>query len=146
MNYWIQAHNIADDLLVIASDNYFEFDLGQFIAAYNYKSALVAIYNINDKNKARQFGVARLDGNKIFELEEKPAKPKSSLVATACYILPPKVFPLLSQYCDRGKKDNLGGFISYLIDKDEVHAYTFSELWFDIGSIESYRSIQQTSF
>jgi glucose-1-phosphate thymidylyltransferase len=142
LDYWIKAENITDDLLVIASDNYFELDLSKFIAAYNGRNTLVAVYDIGDKSKASQYGVVQLSGCRISGFEEKPAQPKSSLIAVACYILPPRVFPLLSQYCARKKRDNLGDFIAYLIEKDEVQAYVFSELWFDIGSIEVYKSLQ----
>ena len=141
LDYWIRAKNITDDLLAIASDNYFEFDLRQFIAAYNGKNTLVAVYDIGDKSKASRYGVVQLDGCRIAEFEEKPAQPKSSLIATACYIFPPRIFPLLFQCCAQGKRDNLGNFIAYLIETDEVHAYTFSELWLDIGSIDVYQSL-----
>jgi len=142
LDYWIRAKSIADDLLVIASDNYFELDLRRFIAAYNGKNTLVAVYDIGDRNKAKPFGVVQLDGRRITELAEKPAQPKSSLIAVACYIFPPRIFPLLFQFCGKGKKDNLGNFIAYLIETDEVHAYTFSEMWFDIGSVDVYQSLQ----
>jgi len=138
LNFWIEHKHIAEDLLVIAGDNYFEFDLSKFIDSYNGKNTMVAVYDIGDKSKASQFGVVRLDRRRIVELEEKPAKPKSSLIATACYIFPPRIFPLLSRYCSEGKRDNLGSFISYLIDTDEVHSYTFTEFWIDIGTVESY--------
>ena len=144
MDYWIRAKNITDDLLVIASDNYFEFDLRQFISAYDGENTLVAVYDVGDKSKASQYGVVRLDGHRIVELEEKPAQPKSSLVAVACYIFPPRIFPLLFQCCAQGKRDNLGNFISYLIEMDEVHAHTFGELWLDIGSAEVHESLQQS--
>ena len=134
LDFWIKSKGIRDDLLVIAGDNYFEFDLSQFIAAYNGNNTLVAIHDIGDRSQARQFGVVQLDGHHIVELDEKPAKPKSSLVATASYILPSRVFPLLHQYCSGGKRDNLGSFISHLIATDEVHGYIFTEPWFDIGS------------
>ena len=133
LNFWIKHKHIAEDLLVIAGDNYFEFDLSKFIASYNGKNTLLAVYDIGDKSKASQFGVVQLDEHRIIELEEKPAKPKSNLIATACYIFPLRIFPFLSQYCSEGKRDNLGNFISYLIDTDEVHAYTFTEPWLDIG-------------
>lgn len=142
LEYWIRAENITDDLLVIAGDNYFELDLRQFIAAYNGKDTLVAVHDIDDKSKASQYGVVQLDGRRIIELAEKPAQPKSSLIATACYIFPSRIFPLLFQFHARGKRDNLGNFIAYLIETDEVHAYTFSELWFDIGSIDVYQSLR----
>jgi glucose-1-phosphate thymidylyltransferase len=134
LNFWINSKDITEDLLVIAGDNYFEFDLSRFIAAYNGNNALVAVHDIGDRSQASQFGVVRLDGYRLAGLEEKPAKPESSLIATACYILPPRVFPLLSRYCSRGRRDNLGSFISHLIAVDQVHGYLFTEPWFDIGS------------
>ena len=76
------------------------------------------------------------------ELGEKPPQPESSLIATACYIFPPRTFPLLSQFCAVGKKDHLGNLIAYLVEKDEVYAYPFSELWLDVGSIDVYKSLQ----
>ena len=134
LNFWVSHQNIAEDLLVIAGDNYFEFDLAEFIGAYNGKNTLIAIYDIGDKNKASQFGVVQLAEHKIVKFEEKPTKPKSSLIAIACYIFPPRIFPLLSQYCAEGRRDNLGNFISHLIDTDEVHGYTFTGPWLDIGT------------
>jgi glucose-1-phosphate thymidylyltransferase len=145
IEYCIRTQNIADDLLVIGSDNYFEFDLVQFITSYNGKNTLVAVHDIADKSKACQYGVVQLDGCKIVQLKEKPAQPKCSLIATACYIFPQRIFPLLTQYCAEGKRDNLGGFIAYLIAKDEVHAYTFNEPWFDIGSADIYQAIRQAN-
>jgi glucose-1-phosphate thymidylyltransferase len=134
LNFWVATKHISQDLLVMASDNYFEFDLSQFIAAYDGNNALVAVHDIGDKSQASQFGVVRLDGDRLAGLEEKPAHPSSSLIATACYILPPRIFPILSQYCSGGKRDNLGSFISHLIEVDRVHGYLFTEPWFDIGS------------
>ena len=134
LNFWIGHKGIDEDLLVIAGDNYFEFDLSNFITTYNGYNTLVAIHDIGDRSKAKQFGVVRLDDYKIVEFKEKPAITSSSLIATACYILPPRIFPRLAQYCSIGRRDNLGNFISYLVHTDEVYAYAFTELWFDIGS------------
>jgi len=134
LNLWIEHKHITEDLLVIAGDNYFEFELPTFIASYNGMNTLVAVYDIGNINKARQFGVVQLDGHRIIKLEEKPARPKFTLIATACYIFPPRIFPLLSRYCSESKRDNLGNFFAYLIDADEVYAFPFTELWLDIGS------------
>ena len=120
-------------MLVLAGDNYFGFDLSRFIAAYNGKNMLVAVYDIGDKDKASHFGVVSLNGYRILAIEEKPAVASTNLIATACYILPPRTFPNLDKYCSEGRRDNLGNFISYIIDKDEVHVFTFTEKWFDIG-------------
>lgn len=136
LSFWIENKPIVEDLLVIAGDNYFEFDLAQFIASYDGKHSLVAVYNIGDKSKATQFGVVQLDEHRIVKLQEKPARPESSLVATACYIFPQRIFFHLHQYCQQGRRDNLGSLIAYLVEQEEVHAYAFTEPWVDIGSVE----------
>lgn len=134
LNLWVKHKGINEDLLVIAGDNYFGFDLSHFISSFNGKNTLVAVHDIGDRERASHFGVVRLNGNRIVNIEEKPAAPSASLISTACYILPPRVFSYLNQYCSEGRRDNLGDFISYLVANDKVYAYIFKEKWFDIGT------------
>lgn len=138
LNHWINDKKIDEDLLLFGSDNYFEFEISRFMGAYNRNNVLVAVYDVGLPEKATQYGVVKLEGGKIIELEEKPAKPKSSLVATACYIIPPRIFPVIAEYCRGMVRDNLGSFISYLIGRDSVYAFTFKETWIDIGNLEIY--------
>ena len=140
LNYWIIQKGIREDLMVVGSDNYFEFDISWFIHAYDGENVIVAVHDIGDPKKATQYGVVKLDGKKIVELEEKPANPKSSLVSTACYIMPPRIFWLIAEYCLSTRRDNLGSFISYLLEKDAVYAFPFKESWIDIGNLEIYNS------
>jgi len=133
LHFWIEKKKVKQDLLVIAGDNYFEVDIAKFIAAYDGEKALVAVHDIGDKSEAVQFGVVRLEGNRIVEFEEKPSSPKSTLIATALYILPACLFPTLARYCSEGMTDALGNFISYLVSTEKVRAYVFTEAWFDIG-------------
>ena len=135
LEYWVSENAICDDLIIFASDNYFEFDVSGFLSAFDGIHPLIAVYDITDKEAARQFGVVKLNGKKVAEFAEKPEKPESSLIATACYIFPSHVIPILHQFCRSGKRDNLGDFIKYLVDVDLVNAYIFKELWFDIGSV-----------
>jgi glucose-1-phosphate thymidylyltransferase len=140
LHYWIMKKSITEDLLLFGSDNYFEFDLSSFITSFNGKNALIAVHDIGDTSKATKYGVVRLDERRVVELEEKPAKPKSSMVATACWILPARVFPFIADFCRGTMRDNLGNFITYLLERDEVYAYPFTESWMDIGSLEIYEA------
>lgn len=134
LQFWIVNMQIAQDLLVIAGDNYFDFDIVDFITAYDGERALVAVHDIGDRSKAAQFGVVLLEGDKIIQFEEKPAIPRSTLIATAIYMLPQRLFSILTEFCAKSRRDNLGDFISYLVNVDVVKAYVFSEPWFDIGN------------
>ena len=138
LTFGIQQENIDEDLLVLASDDYFEFDLSRFIAAYNGKNALVAVHDIGDKKRASQFGVVEVEKGRIVKCEEKPAHPKTSLIGIACYLLPPRLFPVLSRYHrEHPEVDQLGHFIAYLVECDTVDAYVFTELWLDTAAIIS---------
>jgi glucose-1-phosphate thymidylyltransferase len=135
LDYWIKGNNINDDLLVIAGDNYFSSDLSSFLSAFNSQNTLIAVYDIDNRDDARQFGVVKLEGTRVSELAEKPQNPQSSLVSTACYIFPSHIIPLLDRYCKNVKRDNLGSFISFLVSEDDVRAYTLNGEWFDIGNV-----------
>lgn len=138
LTFGIQQENINEDLLVLASDNYFEFDLSQFVAAYGGKNALVAVHDVGDKKRASQFGVVEVKKGRIVKCEEKPAHPKTSLIGIACYLLPPRLFPILSRYHhEHPEIDQLGHFITYLVRYDTVDAYIFTELWQDTAGILS---------
>lgn len=140
LNHWIAGRGINEDMLVFGSDNYFEFDLGKFISAFDGRHVLVAVYDVQDLSMATRYGVVRLEGTRIVELEEKPAEPKSTLVSTACWVVPSRAFPLIGEFCRGERKDNLGNLIAYLVSRDEVSAYPFSENWIDIGNLEIYHS------
>ena len=136
LTFGIEQGNINDDLLVLASDDYFEFDLSRFIAAYSGENALVAVHDIGDKKRARQFGVVEVEKGRIVRCEEKPAHPKTSLIGIACYLLPPRLFPVLSRYYhEHPEIDQLGRFITYLVESDTVDAYIFTELWQDTAGV-----------
>ena len=120
-----------------------EFDLFGFVSAYDGKNTLVAVCDIGDRSKARQLGVVQLQGDKIIAFDEKPQKPKSSYVATACYLFPPRVFPLISEFACENGRANIGNLIAYLVARDEVHAHIFTELWVDIGTPDSLRRLAQ---
>ncbi len=130
----ITSLSINEDILVLAGDNYFTFSVPDFIGTCNGLNTLLAVYDIGNKEAARELGVLSVEGSKVVEFEEKPAQPKSSLVATGCYIIPARIFPILEDYCAAHRRDNLGDFIRHLVEEDEVHAWSFREEWVDIGS------------
>ncbi len=139
IDFWIKKKGISEDLVVIAADNYTEIDLADLIAKFDGKHALIAVYDVGDKDKACeigkacQLGLVVLEGHRVIRLDEKPPQATSSVIATGIYVLPSRLFSLLSHYCGEKKRDSLGSFISFLLDKEEVHAYAFTQMWVDIG-------------
>jgi glucose-1-phosphate thymidylyltransferase len=140
MDYWIRHKRISEDLLVMAADNYFEFDLNALVARFNKRNPLIAVHDVGDKDKACevsracQVGLVTLNEDRVVRLDEKPPEATSSIISTGIYLLPTRIFPRLAQYCAEGKRDNMGSFINFLLNEgEEVQAFVFSEPWIDIG-------------
>lgn len=136
---WIEAEKIKDDILLLTGDNWFGFDMQEFIGQFD-GIALVAAYDIGDRSKASSFGTIIADDGSanIRAFEEKPKEPKTSLVSTGASILPQSVIPDLLAYA-KVKPDNVGGIFEELLRLGRpVHCFRFREPWFDIGSFEQY--------
>jgi glucose-1-phosphate thymidylyltransferase len=139
IDFWVKERGIGEHLLVIAADNYFELDINEMISRFNGNNVLVAVHDVGSKeqaceiDKACEVGLVLLEENVVRRLDEKPEKPTSSIVATGIYVLPSRIFPVLSDYCGNKKQDNMGSFVKYLLEREEVHAFVFSDFWADIG-------------
>ncbi len=131
-----------DEYLVVAGDNYFDFSIAEFLKFYREKSSpVIAVYDVGDLRKATRYGVVTVDSsNRVVRFVEKPENPESSLVATACYAFPKDVYGKLEEYLeDKNNPDSPGYFISWLISKMPVYAFSFSGVWLDIGNLDEYR-------
>ena len=135
--YIIEKKNIDEDIMLLAGDNFFGFDMKDFINKFNI-NPILAVYDIKDLKKTQKFGVIVKKDGKVTEFQEKPENPKSTLVSTGCYIFPKNNLKDIIYYA-KENNDDLGGVFEYLMKKgNEVDAFEFNEKWFDIGSFEAY--------
>jgi glucose-1-phosphate thymidylyltransferase len=145
---WMEMDGLDDDVLLLAGDNYIGFDLTQLIRAYHGNPILVA-HDLQDISLARSFGTVIVEKNDqevktVKAFEEKPEKPKSSLISTGCSILPKEHRSLILDYAKR-KPDNIGGiFEEFLAKNISVECLVSTDMWRDIGSFESYLETNMT--
>ena len=144
----VDEKKIDDDLLVVAGDNLFEFDVKGFIGfgKRNTDGITVALYDIKDIGSASRYGVVSVDkDNKVVEFEEKPKTPKSTLVSTGVYFIPKGKVGSIKKYISSPgtKPDQPGYYISWMAKFDKVYGLAFREDWYDIGDIESYRKADE---
>lgn len=133
----IENENINEDLMLLAGDNYFGFEMEDMLSKFS-ENPLLAAYDIGDLEKAKKFGVVVQKEGKAVEFQEKPDQPKSTLVSTGCFIFPAKNLKDIVHYA-KENNDNLGGIFEYLIQKGEtIDVFRFDDPWVDIGSYEAY--------
>ena len=141
---WIREENIDDDILLLAGDNYADWNMAEFIALFRGEP-LLAGHDINDRDLARKFGTVITEGTgnvrHVTAFEEKPQNPKSTIVSTGFYVLPKHTLPVLIEYAKK-HPDNIGGiFEEFLRQQIAVDCFIFTGLWKDIGSFEAYLSL-----
>jgi glucose-1-phosphate thymidylyltransferase len=140
MLFVIEHAGLDDDLLVIAGDNLFEFDLNDFAAFWRSKGAAsaVAVRDVGSLELAAQYGIVALDDTgRIVDFEEKPADPPSTLAATATYLFHREHARLIGTYLEgEHGADQPGRFVGWLQRHEPVYGWVFDETWYDIGNHE----------
>lgn len=146
IQFAIEQRQLNDDLLVIAGDNLLDFSLQGFIRYAGEKNTTCIMrYYEPSEEKLHKTGVAVVDENdRILEMEEKPAEPKSHWCTPPFYIYKKEDVPLVKKGIDSGcGVDAPGSFIAWLSGQTAVHAYLMPGKRYDIGNLESYRQVQE---
>jgi glucose-1-phosphate thymidylyltransferase len=137
-------HIQGKSYLVVAGDNYFDFNLIPMKDFFEKMGdTTVALYDIMSLEEARKYGVVSVDDHsKIIDFEEKPHRPKSTLISTGIYMFNEDLPSKIKKYMEEGNNpDQLGHLIKWMIKRDVVYGFPFKGKWYDIGSIEVYREV-----
>lgn len=145
INLAIKRKNINEDILVLASDNYFLFDLTDIYNFYKEKNSDLIVGSYADEKtlSLRKYGIAKLDEqNKVIDMEEKPENPKSNTIVHAIYFYKKETLPLFETYLNQNNNpDSPGNFPSWLYTKKAIYCYIANEECYDIGTIETYNEL-----
>lgn len=139
IQYTINQAKIDDDVIIIAGDNLFDYPLQEVVDYYNTKKAsIVCGKELDNIEQLKKFAVAILDDNdKIINLEEKPANPKSNIAIYATYIYPKNIVKSIRNYLEEGNNpDAPGYFVEYLYKVKDVFVYRFKGNCYDVGTFE----------
>ncbi|MFA6320387.1 MAG: nucleotidyltransferase family protein [Candidatus Omnitrophota bacterium] len=146
LEFIIKEESINDDMLVVAGDNLFEFDLAAFLEFARSKDGVsIAVHDIGSLELAKNFGVVKTDADgRVVNFEEKPENPKATLISTGIYYFPKDKVAFINEYVKmQNKLDAPGNYIGWLAKRDKVYGYAFSEDWYDIGNMDSYKKADE---
>ncbi len=146
--------NYHGDIMIMASDNYFEFQLSEVVDYYeNLKDKygdninLVVSKRYPDSEReyiANNFGILNIDKNsRIISFDEKPGieNLKSNNASLALYVFNRYDLNMINDYMDKAEgkaRDSLGHFINYVIENSETYTYAITGIFYDIGTPEEY--------
>jgi len=131
-------------VLVLSGDHVYKMDYSKMLHFHKSKNADVTIASINvPLEEASRFGI--INANKdysIYEFEEKPKQPKSTLASMGIYIF---TYKQLKKYLEKEaniaerKEHDFGKHIlpTMLAEKCKMFTYPFEGYWKDVGTVDS---------
>ncbi len=139
---FIQRYN-PEYVLVLSGDHIYKMDYSDMLAFHKENNAdcTIAVLDV-PKEEASRFGILNTnpDGS-IYEFDEKPAVPKSTLASMGIYIF---TWEKLRKYLieDEANPNSSNDFgknvLPTMLDSGErMFAYRFEGYWKDVGTIDS---------
>ncbi len=145
IQFVIDELDLDDDLMVVAGDNLFDFELTDFATYFERVGTdIITAYPEEDEAQRKRAGIVELDEeSRVLSFEEKPKQPKSLFAVPAFYLYQKETLEEFQKYLDAGyNADAPGHFIPYLLEKKPVYAFQFQGQRYDIGTLESYERVQ----
>ncbi len=122
------------DFCVYLGDNLFEFGAQPFIQHFtkDHPDALIALVEVADPTA---FGVARMDGERIVQLVEKPKVPPSNLAVAGIYCFTPRIFDILAvlKPSERGEYEITDAIQALIESGAQVTGQKVQGWWKDTG-------------
>lgn len=130
-------------VLILSGDHIYRMDYSEMLSAHkkNKADCTIAVFNVPIEEASR-FGIMNTeDDGRIYQFEEKPAKPKSTKASMGIYVFTWTVLReyLIADEHTKGSENDFGKNIipTMLNDGKHLHAYTFNGYWKDVGTISS---------
>ncbi|MEK3899431.1 MULTISPECIES: glucose-1-phosphate adenylyltransferase [unclassified Paenibacillus] len=132
-----------EHVLILSGDHIYKMDYHAMLQYHKSKNADCTISVIDvSLEEASRFGILNTEDDlKIYEFEEKPAKPKSTLASMGVYIFKWDVLRkhLLEDGENAGSSHDFGkDIIPMMLDEGQsLYAYPFEGYWRDVGTVDS---------
>ena len=131
-------------VLILSGDQIYKMDYSKMLDFHkkNNADATIACLEVS-LEEAKRFGIMNTNEDlSIYEFEEKPAKPKSTMASMGIYIFNwLKLRKLLIEdEFDKSSQNDFGKNIipKMLADDKKLFAYPFKGYWKDVGTIDSF--------
>ncbi len=131
--------NKGNDLLIVLTDNLFEENLNNFFDLNKDGEIEIMTYDCKSLDYAKKMGTVITKNNYVDFFEEKPNKPKTTVVSTGIYFFPNKKIDIIRKYVKNNpERLDCSGYAFEWIEKEEkILVYTTNKKWFDVGDINA---------
>jgi len=139
LTHTIEQCGLKDDLLIVGGDNFFTYDLAEFVSRADARTPALVVSEISKGTDASRFGMVRADQEgKVTQFVEKPRTTDLSLKASCIYLFSASDLQWLDEFAkEHSVNCPPGVFIAWLIERTGVYGIEMTGKWYDI----SYRRL-----
>lgn len=133
----------GQSVCVLLGDNVFEDGLRQQVSTFQDQGtgARVMLKEVPDPQR---YGVARLDGERVVEVIEKPADPPSSMAITGIYFYDAHVYDIIRTLSPSARGEfEITDVNNAYIQRGEMSFGQIEGWWTDAGTFPSYHLANQ---
>ncbi|MFT7184264.1 MAG: glucose-1-phosphate thymidylyltransferase [Oceanicoccus sp.] len=123
----------SDDMVVILGDNIFEDSLTDAVKRFTSSDKKAHVF-LKEVDKPQSYGVARLEGDKLVEIIEKPENPPSNYAVTGCYLYRSDVFEFIRTLSPSARGElEISSVNEHYIKSGDMSYTTLEKFWGDCG-------------
>jgi glucose-1-phosphate thymidylyltransferase len=130
---------------VLLADNVFEQSLRPTVERFaaQERGARVVLTHVAEDDHLHNLGVAKLNGDRILGIVEKPAEPPSRYAVTGVYFYDEQVWEMLPTLEASGRGElEITDVNNWYVERGEMEADVLEGFWGDAGeSIEAYYEV-----
>lgn len=144
IRFAVDKLGIDDNMLVIAGDNVLDFSLQRFIAYAGEKQAsCIMRYYEAEESRLHRSGIVVVGADdRVLDMEEKPAEPKSHWCCPPFYYYTRDDLRKIDDGLEAGcGTDAPGSFAAWLSTVVPVFAMQMPGRRYDIGNLDSYKKV-----
>ena len=133
------VEHFADEspICVVLGDNIIERNIRGAAEEYRRQGsgAKILLKKVADPQR---FGVPEIEGDKVLQIEEKPAEPRSEYAVTGIYFYDATVFSIIKTLKPSGRGElEITDVNNHYIDRGEMSWNELEGWWTDAGTFES---------
>lgn len=139
------AENFAgqDPVCVLLGDNIFADTIDDEVDRFRRqtKGARILLKEVHDPQR---YGVARVEGDRVIEILEKPKNPPSSLAVTGVYFFDARVYEIIKRQKPSGRGEyEITDVNNVYIEEGQMSWGQMRGWWTDAGTFPSYHRANQ---
>jgi glucose-1-phosphate thymidylyltransferase len=134
-----------DKVCVMLADNIFEQSLAPIVENFERQAqgARIVLSEVREDEHLRHLGVARMDGERVVEIVEKPVAPPSRFAVTGVYFYDAQVWDVLPTLQPSGRGElEITDVNNWYVGRGDMEADAVGGFWGDAGeSIDAYYAV-----